>query len=85
MTCRRKGAGTERVLAASVMPGNRQPPAYFMLGRTIPRRMIFWQAMKTIAVGIDTTTKPAITAQGWSPNYWLIWYIHTASVQRLCF
>ena len=30
---------------------------------------------------METSTKPAITHQGCPANCWLIWYIHTASVQ----
>ena len=54
---------------------------YFIDGRTMPLRMIFWQARKTTAVGIETSTKPAITHQGCPPICWLICYIQTASVQ----
>ena len=56
---------------------------YFMLGSTMPRKMTFWQAIKTIAVGIETSTNLAMTAHGCPLNSWLIWYIQTASVHLL--
>ena len=37
----------------------------------MPRRMIFWQEMKTIIVGIEITTKPALTTQGEADHHWL--------------
>ena len=37
---------------------------YFIDGITIPLRMIFWQERKTIMVGIEMMTKPALTTQG---------------------
>ena len=55
--------------------------SYFIDGRTIPRRITFWQRRNTTAVGIETNTNPAITHQGWPLKCWLIWYIHTAKVQ----
>ena len=56
-----------------------------MLGRTMPRRITFWQSRNTSAVGIETSTKPAITHHGWPAISWLIWYIHTAIVHCYSF
>lgn len=54
--------------------------SYFMLGMMMPRRMIFWQEMKMIIVGMDTTMKPALTIHGAADHHWAAWYIHTAIV-----
>ena len=52
----------------------------------MPRRMIFWQKRNTTRVGMEMTTKPAVTIHGASaPHIWLAWYIHTESVHMLCF
>ena len=51
-----------------------------MLGRTMPRKITFWQRRNTSAVGTDTITNPAITHQGCPAISRLIWYIHTAIV-----
>ena len=57
-----------------------QDENYFIDGMTMPLRMIFWQERKTIMVGIETITKPALTTQGISRHHWEAWYIQTASV-----
>ncbi len=41
-----------------------QDDVHFMDGMMIPRRMIFWHAMNTIAVGIDAMTNPAMETHG---------------------
>ncbi len=54
---------------------------YFMEGRTMPRKMTRWQRRKIAAVGMEMTTKPAMTHQGWWAKVCDIWYIQTARVQ----
>ena len=46
----------------------------------MPRRMIFWQETKTIIVGMEMMTKPALTIHGDPPHHMLAWYIQTARV-----
>jgi len=40
---------------------------YFICGRMMPRKIIFWQKRKTRSTGIEVTTKAAITVNGCPP------------------
>jgi hypothetical protein len=54
---------------------------YFIDGITIPRRITFWQVMKTIAVGMDAIVNAAMMTCGCAAQALCISKSHTARVQ----